>query len=120
MWRGDRAARWLGATLLISWAASLLIYHRNAHATDYGVLAIDFVTMLIFIGLSIWTRKIWTVIASAFMAIIFTSHFGVIIDLRVRIATFWMGMAIWSYGILACIAFGAWAGWRDRRRTPSV
>ena len=108
MWRGDEAARWSAAAFLAGWFGSLLIYRRDAYSTNYGVLALDFLTMLVFVWVSVRTRRIWTIVASAFMAIIVTSHIAVIIDLRVSLFTFWMGMAMWSYGVLACIAFGAW------------
>jgi hypothetical protein len=37
------------------------------------------------------------------------------IDLRVTLGTLVIGTAMWSYGVLACIAFGTWASWRERR-----
>jgi hypothetical protein len=116
MWRGDRAARWTGATLLAGWLGTLLVYRRDPINADYGMLVIDIATLAVFVGISIRTRRLWTIVASAFMAIIVASHIAVMIDLRVTLGTLWISMAMWSYGVLACLAFGTWAAWREERR----
>jgi hypothetical protein len=69
---------------------------------------------VVFVWISMRTRRIWTVVAAAFMAIIVASHVAVMIDLRVTLGTLFIGMAMWSYGVLACIAFGTWAARRGR------
>jgi hypothetical protein len=119
MWRGDLAARWTGAAFLASWLGSILVNRRDAYHADYGILAVDVVTLAILVCISTRTRRVWTMIAAAFQAIIVASHIAVIIDLRVSLNTLRVGMAIWSYGILACIAFGTWAGTRARSRALS-
>uniref|UniRef100_B0T223 Uncharacterized protein n=1 Tax=Caulobacter sp. (strain K31) TaxID=366602 RepID=B0T223_CAUSK len=115
MWRGDQAARWTGAICLANWLGSLMVYRRDAYNADYGILAIDLLTLMAFAWISIRTRRIWTIIASAFLAIIVASQVAVVIDLRVTLGTLLISMAMWSYGVLACIAFGTWASWRARR-----
>lgn len=119
MWRGDRSARWIGAAFLADWLGSLLVHRRQVISADYGVLAIDIVTLAAFIWISMRTRRLWTIVASAFMAIIVASHVAVMIDLRVTINTLKASMAIWSYGVLACIAFGTWTGGRRHGHAPS-
>jgi len=119
MWRGDRAARWVGAAFLADWLGSMLVYRRDPYHADYGILAVDAVTLLFFVWISIRTRRIWTVVASAFMAIIVASHVAVMIDLRVTLGTLFISMAMWSYGVLGCIAFGTWAARRGRDHAPS-
>jgi hypothetical protein len=116
MWRGDQAARWAGAVCLAGWLGSILVYRVNPYSADYGLLAVDVASLIGFVWISVRMRRIWTVILSAFMAIIVASHVAAMIDLRVTIGTLVVGMAMWSYGVLACIAFGTWAGWRERRR----
>ena len=118
MWRGDHAARWTGAVSLANWLGSLLVYRRDAYNADYGILAIDAATLIVFVWISMRTRRIWTIVASAFLAIIVASQVAVVIDLRVTLGTLLISMAVWSYGVLACIAFGTWASWRARRAGP--
>jgi hypothetical protein len=117
MWRGDRASRWVGAAFLASWLGSMLVYRRDPYNADYGILAVDAVTLVVFVWISMRTRRIWTVVASAFMAIIVASHVAVMIDLRVTLGTLFFSMAVWSYGVLACIAFGTWAARRGHARS---
>jgi len=116
MWRGDQPARWSGAVFLASWLGSLLVNSGDAYNADYGILAIDILALGIFVWISIRSRRIWTVIASAFVIIIVASHIAVMIDLRVSLNPLRVSMTIWSSGVLACIGFGSWAGWRARRR----
>jgi hypothetical protein len=118
MWLGDKAARWNGATLLASWLGSLLVNRHDAYNADYGILAIDVATLAVMVWISIRTRKIWTIVASAFLAIIVASHIAIMIDLRVSLNTLRLGMAIWSYGVLGCIGFGTWASRRERGHAP--
>lgn len=119
MWRGDRAARGVGAVFLASWLGSMLVYRRDPYNADYGILAVDAATLVVFVWISMRTRRIWTVVASAFMAIIVASHVAVMIDLRVTLGTLFIGMAMWSYGVLACIAFGTWAARRGQGHARS-
>lgn len=116
---GDHSARRIGAAFFANWVGSLLVYRINDYHTDLEMLAIDLATLIFFVWVSMRWRRIWTLVASAFMAIIVASHVATMIDLRVMINTFNLGMAIWSYGILLCIAFGTWAGWRESRRLES-
>lgn len=119
MWRGDKPARWIGAAFLASWLGSMLVYRRDAYNADYGILVIDILTVLVFVWVSMRTRRLWTIVASAFQAIMVASHVAVMIDLRVTLGTLFISMAMWSYGVLACIAFGTWAGWRGRDQARS-
>ena len=119
MWRGDQAARWTGATFLASWLGSQLVHRRDAYNAEFGLLAVDIATLAVFIWISMRTRRLWTAVVSAFAAIVVASHVAVMIDLRVTINTLKASMAIWSYGILVCIAFGTWTARRGRDRTPS-
>lgn len=119
MWCGDKAARWAGAICLAAWLGSILVYRGNAYTADYGVLAIDMASLVGFVWISMRMRRIWTVIISAITALMVASHVAVMIDLRVTLVTLVTGTAIWSYGVLACIAFGTWAGWRENRRKPA-
>lgn len=116
---GDYSARRIGAAVLVAWLGSQLLDSSNAYKTDLAMLALDAATLVYFVWISIRSRRLWTVIASAFMAIIVASHVATTIDLRVTIDTFKVSMAIWSYGILLCLVFGTWAGWRERRRSAA-
>lgn len=115
VWRGDFSARWTGGIFLASWIASILVYRRDPYHADMGLLVVDALSLAGFVWVSLRGRKLWTLAACACEAVIVASHLALIIDLRVTMGTFILSMAMWSYGILLCIAFGTWAGWRTRR-----
>lgn len=115
---GDDSARRVAVAFFLNWLGSLLAYSANAYTTEWEILALDVATLIYFAWVSIRWRRLWTVVASAFVAIIVASHVATMIDLRVTIDTFNVSVAIWSYGVLACIAFGTWASWRERHRSP--
>ncbi len=112
---GDTSARRIGAIFLASWIASILVYRHDPYHADIGVLAIDSLSLVGFVWVSLRGRRFWAMAACACEAVIVASHLALIIDLRVTMGTFILSMAMWSYGILLCIAFGTWAGWRARR-----
>ena len=112
---GDDSARRIAVAFFLNWLGSLLAYRADAYNTEWQILALDVVTLIYFAWVSIRWRRLWTVIASAFVAITVASHVATMIDLRVTIDTFNVSVAIWSYGVLVCIAFGTWASWRERR-----
>jgi hypothetical protein len=115
---GDDSARRVAVVFFLNWLGSLLVYSANAYTTEWEILALDTATLAYFAWVSIRWRRLWTVVASAFMAIIVASHVATMIDLRVTIDTFNVSVAIWSYGVLGCIAFGTWTSWRERHRSP--
>ncbi|CAN5237529.1 hypothetical protein BH10PSE4_BH10PSE4_41040 [soil metagenome] len=117
---GDYAARRIGAVAGLAWAGSLLVHGKDAYNIDLALLTIDVAILVYFILVSMRSRRIWTIVVSAFQAIIVASHIATTIDLRVTLGTLYMSMAMWSYGILACIAFGTWTGWRDNRRAIAI
>ena len=119
MWRGDQPARWNGATFLAAWLGSLLVHSRDGYNADYGILAIDIATLAVFVWISMRSRRLWTIVASAILAIIVASHIAIMIDLRLTLNTMRVSMAVWSYGVLACIAFGTWTAGRRRDHAPS-
>jgi hypothetical protein len=106
---GDQTARRFGFAFLASWVASLVISKIGFLKVSPAMFCIDSATMVYFVWVSLRSRRIWTLVASAFMTLIVASHVATAIDYRLAINTFKLSMALWSYGILACIGFGTWA-----------
>jgi hypothetical protein len=113
---GDQSARRFGVAFITSWVTSLAVNDTGPLDTGLAMFCIDSATLAYFVWASLRARRIWTVVASAFMALIVASHVATAIDFRVAINTFRLSMALWSYGILACIAFGTWSSRRERSR----
>jgi hypothetical protein len=113
---GDQPARRFAVAFLASWAASLAVNATGIRAV--AMFCIDSATLAYFVWASLACRRLWTVAASAFMTLIVASHVATAIDFRVAIDTFRLSMALWSYGILACIGFGTWSSRPKRSRAP--
>jgi hypothetical protein len=106
---GDQTARRFGGAFLASWAASLAVSYVSPLGKQPTIFCIDSATLIYFVWASLRSRRIWTMVASAFMTLIVASHVATAIDFRVAINTFKLSMALWSYGILACVGFGTWS-----------
>jgi hypothetical protein len=106
---GDQTARRFGFAFLASWVASLVVSKVSFLKVGPALFCIDSATLVYFVWASLQCRRLWTVAASAFMALIVASHVATAIDFRVAMNTFRLSMALWSYGILACIGFGTWS-----------
>jgi hypothetical protein len=117
---GDQAARRFGGAFLASWLASLAVHTGNGQTVGWVMFCIDCATLGYFVWASLRSRLIWTAVATAFMALIVASRVATTIDLRVAMDTFRMSMALWSYGILTCIGFGAWSSRREPSRAFSI
>jgi hypothetical protein len=96
---GDQAARRFGGAFLASWLASLAVHTGNGQTVGWVMFCIDCATLGYFVG---------------------ASRGATTIDLRVAMDTFRMSMALWSYGILTCIGFGAWSSRREPSRAFSI
>jgi hypothetical protein len=117
---GDQPVRKIAVANLAAWVLSLAVNDHGAQGTGLALFCIDAATLAYFTWISLRSRRIWTAVAAAFVALIVASHAATAIDLRLAINTFRMGMALWSYGILACIGLGTWASWRERSRSPAL
>lgn len=113
---GDQAARRFGVAFLANWLVSLAVDGGDFQNTGLALFCVDCVTLIYFIWASLQARRVWTLVATAFMALIVASHLATTIDLRVTINTFRMGMALCSYGVLACVGFGTWRARQKRAR----
>jgi len=111
---GDQPARRFAVSFLASWLASMAVNSTSIRAVS--MFCIDGAAMVYFVWASLQSRRLWTVVASAFMTLIVASHVATAIDFRLAINTLRLSMALWSYGILFCIAFGTWASRRERSR----
>jgi hypothetical protein len=116
---GDQTARRFGSAFLTSWVASLAVSNASTTDTGWAMFCIDSATLAYFVWASLRSRRIWTVVASAFMTLIVASHVATAIDFRVVINTFRLSMALWSYGILVCVGFGTWSSRLERSRAPA-
>lgn len=116
---GDKPARRVGVIMLTGWLASLIVFRNSPRFTDTGLMLIDGLTAALFVWVSLSSRRLWTVVVSAFQLLAVASHLATIIDHRVTINTYMLSLAVWSHGILAVLAFAVWRHWREQRRAAN-
>ena len=113
---GDRPAKLMGAACLIAYVATVLLQdHGNHFSPQYGVAAVDTVLLAIVIYLAVTYRRTWLVLAGGFMMLIVANHFAFAVDLRMVANIRATAANVWGYLMLACLVWGTWTSWRDRR-----
>ena len=115
MWKGDRAIRFVAAVYLLGWIATPFLALRDPMQPEWRVMVLDTVAMVLFVGVSIRTRRIWTIFVAACQMMMVASHVVSIIDLRINIATVVVGLTLLSYGVLVALLLATFAAIKARR-----
>lgn len=115
MWKGDRPIRFVAAVYLFGWIATPFLALRDPMQPEWRVMVLDTLAMVLFVGVSIRTRRIWTIFVAACQMMMVASHVVSIIDLRINIATVVVGLALLSYGVLVALLLATLSAIRTRR-----
>ena len=115
MWKGDRAIRFVAAVYLFGWIATPFLALRDPMQPEWRVMVLDTLAMILFVGVSIRTRRIWTIFVAACQMMMVASHVVSIIDLRINIATVVVGLTVLSYGVLIALLLATLSAIRARR-----
>jgi hypothetical protein len=115
MWKGDRAIRFVAAVYLFGWVATPFLALRDPLQPEWRVMALDTLAMILFVGVSVRTRRIWTIFVAACQMMMVASHVVSIIDLRINIATVVVGLTLLSYGVLIALLLATFAAIKARR-----
>jgi hypothetical protein len=115
MWKGDRPIRFVAAVYLLGWIATPFLALRDPMQPEWRVMVLDTLVMVLFVGVSLRTRRLWTVFAAACQMMSVASHVVSIIDLRINISTVVVGLALLSYGVLVALLLAALSAIRARR-----
>lgn len=113
---GDKPTRRVGAIMLSGWVISLIVFRNSPRFADTGLMLIDGLVAVLFVWVSLSSRRLWTVIVAAFQLLAMASHLATVIDHRVTINTYKLSLAVWSYGILLVLAVAVWRCWRAQRQ----
>ncbi|HYC75551.1 hypothetical protein [Brevundimonas sp.] len=82
---------------------------------QWGLMAMDIVLLVVFLGLAFHSRRAWLVWASAFQALIVTVHILVAANLRPPSDAFAAAYNMSNYGLLIAMAVGTFWAWQERR-----
>jgi hypothetical protein len=114
--KGDEPERVGGGVYAISALASLLVQQETRlHGVQWGLMAVDAVTLAAYAAVAWKSRRAWPVWASALQSLIVMTHVLTLVDVRPPIAAFYTVINGASYGVLLALAIGVAQAWRDRR-----
>jgi hypothetical protein len=103
LWKGDRTIRIVAGIYLAAWILTPFLALKDPMQPEWRVMVLDTLVMVLFVGVSLWARRVWTIFAAACQMMAVASHVVSIIDLRINIATVVLGLAMLSYGVLIAL-----------------
>jgi len=114
--KGDEPERIAAGAYVLGWFASLLIQSDGAEGgTQWGLMAIDTISLAVFVALAWKAQRSWPIWASALESLIVMSHVLTLVDVRPPMAAFVAVVNLASTGILLVIAVGTFWAWQERR-----
>lgn len=114
--KGDEPERIGAGAYAIGWLATVTLQQDGRlFNMQWGMFALDFVFLVVFVGLAIRYRRAWTIVASGFQGLIVVSHILVLVDVRPALAAYYTVINMASYGVLFAMAFGTFWAWQERR-----
>lgn len=106
--RGRWEEKVLGAVYLAACMASMAVEKRPWTGPQGGVIAIDAVVLGVSVAVVLGSEKLWPILAAAFQVLTVGAHLAFIgAEGRLGAAGYLTVLALWSYGTIACIAWGA-------------
>jgi len=106
--RGAWEEKLLAAVYLGACMASLAVEQRPWTGPQGAVVAIDAVVLATALGIVLVSTKTWPILAAAFQVLTLGAHLAfVAAEGRLGPAGYLTVLALWSYGTVGCIAWGA-------------
>jgi hypothetical protein len=114
-WPGARPQRWAAAFVFLAWIGSAALQDRDDLINpQYAIFALDVVAAAAFTGMALAWRKTWLMAMAAFQLLTTATHVAVMIDLRIWVYAYLTAYLVWSYALLAALAWGGVQAWRER------
>ena len=116
-WRGGTTERLGAAIIATAWTLSLLMTSHAGHGPGTAIMVIDCATAIAFAALSLWSRKIWTLVATACMFNDVLTHL-LASATKMSIFDYVTATGLWSgWGPVIALAVGVWL--YNRRRAKA-
>lgn len=114
-WPGARPQRWAAAGVFVAWMGSAALQNRDDLINpQYAIFALDIVATTLFLGLALAWRRTWLMAMAGFQLLTTATHVAVMIDLRIWVYAYLSAYLVWSYALLASLAWGGVLAWRER------
>lgn len=115
-WKGDEPERLGAAAYAMAFLATSMIRgDLTPNVPRWGMMGIEIVLLIVFIGLAWHSRRAWPVWAASFQALIVTSHVLVAASLRPPVNAAATVINMSNYGLLIALAVGTFWAWQERR-----
>ena len=115
-WAGSRPQKVVAAIIFVGWIASAAVQDRSFLHPQFLTLALDVGLAIILLYLAVTWRPLWLTALAAFQVLTMATHFAKILDPRIWPRASITAYLIWSFMVVACLAWGGVAGLLDRQR----
>ena len=106
LWQGGRVERYAAGIILIGWMLTLLLQSHSLSGPGLWVQIIDGVALALFVALSLWSRRIFTLFLSACQLDTVMAHFSQM-SLHSSQWVIAMVLGLWGgQGLLLCLVAG--------------
>lgn len=114
--RGGPAERCGAIIYLIGWLATTLVSKTGFTSIQLGILVVDTLGLVAFIALSLWSRKIWTILMAACQLDAVASHIAALLAPQFSYVSYITVIGFWGgYGLMICLAIGTYSHQREIR-----
>lgn len=114
---GGAAQRVTAVATAIGWIGSSALQNRDDLIDpQYATFLLDLALTGVFVWIALRWRRGWSMAVATFQLLTVLTHIAIMIDLRIAARAYVTAYLAWSYLLLVAVAWGGWAGWKDRRR----
>lgn len=118
LWRGGRPERSAAVAVFAASFATPLVQSDLFASPQYGILTVDLL-LLGWLGLlALVTDRFWPLWATGFHLIGTITHIARMVDPTVVPPAYAIGQALWSYPVLAALAWGTLVEARGAKASP--
>ncbi len=109
--RGGWEEKVMGAIYLAACMASLAVERRPWTGPQGAVIAIDGLVLIAALAVVVASHKLWPIVAAGFQVLTVGAHLAFLAaDGRLGAPGYLTVLALWSYGTVACLVWGAGSG----------
>jgi len=114
--RGDRPLRYTGAAVIISDLLSPIVQrHAHLEQPQFGVLAVDVITLVAISLFLLRDRRWWLVVATASLLMSTLTHLAALIGSPISPRVTYFSRMFWLFGMVAAVGWGVVMRERQRR-----
>jgi hypothetical protein len=117
LWRGGPWERTTAAVLVLTWIGTALAPFDPARP-PWVAIALDGATLLLLLYLALYSKRRWTVWATAFQFLLMANHLAFVRFHELEQWAYVTAYYVWGDAVLLCLIAGAL--WRPRRAASAA